>query len=277
MIVLAAETLNLAHAIALGLVEGLTEFLPVSSTGHLLVAQRMMGLTTEAATNRALDAYAICIQAGAILAVTALYPRRVLAAAVGIVRPGEGRRLLVALITAFVPAAMIGVAAGDAIQDRLFSVGPVAVAWLVGGVALLGFSRTRFATGGLRRLEELSTRDATLIGMAQVAALWPGVSRSLVTILAALVLGYSMSAAVEFSFLLGLVTLSAATGFAALTEGHLIVSNFGIAVPMVGLAVAFVSAIAAVRWMVAFLNRRGLTSFGWYRVAIALITFAAIA
>ncbi|HJT90723.1 MAG TPA: undecaprenyl-diphosphate phosphatase, partial [Mycobacterium sp.] len=118
-------------------------------------------------------------------------------------------------------------------------------------------------------------RHAAIIGLAQVAALWPGVSRSLTTIVAALLLGYSMRAAIEFSFLLGLVTLTAATAFSALQNGGLIVSTFGTAVPLVGVVVAFVSAVIAVRWMVSFLTRNGLRGFGWYRIAIGVAAIGA--
>ena len=151
------------------------------------------------------------------------------------------------------------------------------MAWIAGGVAILALGRTAWAEGGVRQLEQLSTRDAAVIGVSQVAALWPGASRSLTTIVAALLLGYSMRAAVEFSFLLGLVTLAAATAFAALNDGDLIVSTFGTAIPLAGLAVAFLSAVVSVRWMVAFLTRRSLDVFGWYRIAIAAVTVAALA
>lgn len=274
---IAAEPLTVVHAIVLGLLEGITEFLPVSSTGHLLVAQRAMGLATSGAGKEALDAYAISIQAGAILAVVALYPRRISTIFGGVVRAGDGRLLLFALAAAFAPAAAVGFVAGDAIQSRLFGVGPVSVAWIAGGLVILAVSRTAWAEGGVRQLEQLTVRHATIIGVAQVAALWPGVSRSLTTIVAALLLGYSMRAAVEFSFLLGLLTLSAATGFAALKDGHLIVATYGTAVPLIGVLVAFVSALVAVRWMVSFLTRRGLGGFGWYRIAIGVATIAAVA
>lgn len=270
----AASTLSVLHAVVLGLVEGITEFLPVSSTGHLLVAQRAMGLASNRAGNEALDAYAICIQAGAILAVVALYPRRVLSVVSGVIRPGDGRHLLVALATAFAPAAIVGAASSDVIQRHLFGFGPVVVAWIAGGVAMLFVSRTAWAQGGTRQLEQLALGHAAAVGLAQVIALWPGVSRSLTTILAALVLGYSMRTAIEFSFLLGLVTLAAATAFSVLQNGSLIIATFGTVVPLVGVLVAFISAAVTMRWMVSFLSRDGLRNFGWYRIAIAVVTLA---
>ena len=149
--------------------------------------------------------------------------------------------------------------------------------WLAGGVALAWFARSRFAAGGGRLLEQLTARDAALIGIAQVAALWPGVSRSLVTITAALALGYTMADAVEFSFLLGLITLGAATAYEALKDGDLIVSNFGYAAPILGLVVAFVTAVIAIRWMVTWLQRHGLGAFAWYRIGIGAIALTAVA
>jgi undecaprenyl-diphosphatase len=257
--------LDVPTAIVLGLVEGLTEYLPISSTGHLTVVERLLGVRGSAA-----DAYAIVIQAGAILAVLVLYRARVGAMVAGLRgRDQAGRRLLGALAVAFVPAALVGFAFGDAIKERLFGVGPVAVAWAVGGAVIL------VATGQLRRdgreLDAVGSRAAAIIGCAQVAALWPGVSRSLVTILAGLVVGLSLPAAVEFSFLLGLVTLGAATGYEALKQGSDIVHAYGLLNPAIGFLVAFVSAVAAVRWMVAYLERGSLAVFGYYRLAVAAI------
>jgi undecaprenyl-diphosphatase len=257
--------LDVPTAVLLGLVEGLTEYLPISSTGHLTVVARLLGVRGSAA-----DAYAIVIQAGAILAVLVLYRERVGAMVAGLRgRDQTGRRLLGALAVAFVPAALVGFAFGDAIKERLFGVGPVAVAWAVGGAVIL------VATRHLRRqgaaLDSLGYRAAAIIGCAQVAALWPGVSRSLVTILAGLVVGLSLPAAVEFSFLLGLVTLGAATGYEALKQGSDIVHAYGLLNPVIGFLVAFVSAVAAVRWMVTYLERGSLDVFGYYRLAVAAI------
>lgn len=263
--------LSAVHAVVLGLVEGLTEFLPISSTGHLLVAQRMLGLGGSTATDDALDTYAICIQAGAILAILVLYRGRIFELARGLVgRSVEGRRLLVALVAAFLPAAVIGVALSDVIRSALFGIGPVAGAWLVGGLAILWVTRQPWSRGGPVGLEALTTRHALLIGTAQALALWPGVSRSLVTIIAALALGYTMRAAVEFSFLLGLLTLGAATVFEGVKSGDQLVATFGIATPLLGLVVAFVSALVAVRWMIDWLQSRGLEAFGWYRIAVGV-------
>jgi undecaprenyl-diphosphatase len=268
----ARNELNPAKAVVLGVVEGVTEYLPVSSTGHLLVAQELMGIGDTDATEDAADTYAITIQAGAILAVVLLYWRRLRSMAAGVVgRDPVGRRVLGALLVAFVPAAVVGLALEGLIKDTLFGVGPVIAAWALGGVAILVLAPRLRTRRGTRQLEAVTMRSAVTIGAAQVLALWPGTSRSLVTILAALALGYTMAAALEFSFLLGLMTLTAATGFEALKHGGDLVDTYGLADPLIGFVVAFVAALVAVRWLVAYLGRHDLELFGWYRIGIALI------
>ncbi len=269
--------LSVLAAIVLGLVEGLTEYLPVSSTGHLLVTNELLGLGGTAAADEALDAYAICIQAGAILAVLVLYQERVRQMVDGLIgRSDDGRAVLLAVITAFVPTAIIGLALKDVVRDRLFGAGPIAVAWLVGGLAILGLVRSGFFTRAGVALTSITTTQALLIGLGQAVALWPGVSRSLVTIIAGVLVGLSLEAAVEFSFLLGLVTLSAATVLTAYTDGSLLIDTFGYVTPLIGLVVAFVAAVASVRWMVSWLQSRGFGVFGYYRVAIGIAAFVAI-
>jgi undecaprenyl-diphosphatase len=130
---------------------------------------------------------------------------------------------------------------------------------------------------GGRGLLELTRRDAVVIGCAQILALWPGTSRSLVTIVAALLLGLSMSAAVEFSFLLGFVTLGAATGYETLKDGKLMIDTFGVAVPLLGVVVAFAAAAVSIKWMVSYLSRHDLAIFGWYRIVVAALVTLLIA
>jgi undecaprenyl-diphosphatase len=164
------------------------------------------------------------------------------------------------------------------IKDVLFGAWPVIVAWVVGGVAVIVMSRAGIlGPSGGRRLTELTTRDAMVIGCAQILALWPGTSRSLVTIVAALLLGLSMEAAVEFSFLLGFVTLGAATGYEMLTSGKLMIDSFGIVVPLIGVVVAFAAAAVSIKWMVSYLSRHDLAIFGWYRIAVATLVVVLIA
>jgi undecaprenyl-diphosphatase len=262
--------MELWQALILGLVEGLTEYLPVSSTGHLLIAQRWLGIESSPAAN----AYAIVIQAGAILAVLGLYRQRVGQVALGLLgRHTSGKRLLLALVVAFVPAALIGFLLDDPIERLLFGPWPVVAAWAAGGVLLLALGQRIQSQGG-QALEELLPRAALWIGLAQCAALWPGVSRSMATILGGVAVGLSLSAAVEFSFLLGLLTLGAATAYKALSSGTLLLQTYGPLPLVVGFLAAWVSATLAVRWMVGWLNRRGLTLFGWWRLAAAGVVAA---
>lgn len=265
--------MTLFQAVVLGVVEGATEYLPVSSTGHLCLAEQLMGI--GGAEKAAADAYAICIQAGAILAVVWLYfgrLRRMAAGALG--RDPEGRQLTINVVAAFIPAAVIGLLLEKQIKQHLFGLGPITAAWFVGGLLILAFAwwRRRTAREGFA-LEGLTWKLALVIGAAQCVAMWPGTSRSLVTILGGIAVGMSMAAAVEFSFLLGLITLGAATGYETLKHGHAILSTFGWGGPLIGLVVAFVSAVLAVKWMVAYLNRHGLEIFGYYRIALAVVVF----
>ncbi|NLE86319.1 MAG: undecaprenyl-diphosphate phosphatase [Myxococcales bacterium] len=257
--------MDLWQAILLGLVEGLTEYLPVSSTGHILVAQRILGIPATEAAN----AYAIAIQAGAIAAVMVLYRERLARMCRGVLgRDGQGARLATALLIAFAPAAIVGLAFDDMIEEHLFGPWPIVVAWALGGVVLLVFGAKLRGRGGLP-IEDIGPRVALLIGVAQCAALWPGVSRSLATILGALLLGLSMSAAVEFSFLLGLITLGAATAYKTLQSGGAMLTTYGWLPLAAGFAAAWISAVLAIRWMVSWLTHRGLGVFGWWRLGAA--------
>jgi undecaprenyl-diphosphatase len=267
----AGRQLTPAKALVLGVVEGVTEFLPISSTGHLLVAERIMGIGQTPGTKEVADSYAIAIQAGAILAIVLLYLGRLRSMVAGILgRDPSGRRVAVGLVVAFVPAAVIGVAFEPLIKERLLGTWQVIVAWIVWGVVILVVAdRWAGHTGGVD-LDAITVRQGLLIGIAQCLSMWPGTSRSLVTILAALAVGLSLGAAVEFSFLLGLVTLGAATGYEALTNGATMVDAYGWVAPLLGLAAAFVSAAVAVRWMVGYLQRHSLAIFGWYRIALGV-------
>lgn len=261
--------MELWQAAILGVVEGLTEYLPVSSTGHLILAERLLGMRQGASES----AFAICIQAGAILAVLGLYRRRAQDCVLGVLgRSPSGFALATKLVLAFVPAAVIGFLADDWIEARLFGLWPVAAAWLVGGAVIL-FWPVRSTRAG-RGLEQLGYAAAVMIGFAQCFALWPGTSRSLATILGGLAAGLSLAAAVEFSFLLGVITLSAATAYKALKSGPTMIEELGWPAILMGAVTAWVSAVLAVRWMVAWLQRRGMSVFGWWRIALGLIVLA---
>lgn len=267
-------------AAILGIVEGVTEYLPISSTGHLLVASGLMGLGTSEADIQAANTYAIAIQFGAILAVAGLFWRRFRDMLLGLVgRSDEGRHLLMVLLIAFAPAAVLGFLFDDMIERALFSPWPIVAAWFIGGVAILLLEqrgliphRDEAAGDGMDPLVAITYRQALVIGLVQTVAMWPGTSRSLMAILGALLVGVGMSAAVEFSFLLGFVTLSAASFYAVLSDGGDLVEQFGILDPLVGLLFAFVSAVIAIKWMVGYLQRHSLSIFGWYRILAATVT-----
>jgi len=256
--------MDVLDALLLGLVEGVTEFLPVSSTGHLLVTQRLLGIPAGDAAN----AFAICIQAGAVAAVLGLYAARVRQVARGLLgRDDAGRRVARDLAVAFVPAAVLGALFDEAIERELFGPWPVVAAWIAGGLGILAWERwSRGRPGGTRALEDAGWRRALLIGLAQCLAMWPGTSRSLVTILAAALAGLSLPAAIEFSFLLGVLTLGAATAYKALQHGELMLQAFGALPLLAGFAAACLSAVLAVRWMVGWLARHGLLLFAWWRL-----------
>ena len=265
-------------AIVLGAVEGITEYLPISSTGHLIVTQRILGIGDTSATKDAADSYAIAIQFGAILAVLVLYRRRILTILQGLFgRDADGRSLFVSLFIAFVPAVIVGVLFEKSIKENLLGTGPVIAAWIVGGIVLLVLApRIKPDRPGLS-ITAIGPRQALVIGVAQVLAMWPGTSRSLVTILAALFVGMTLAAAVEFSFLLGLMTLGAATIYETGKNGSTMIDAYGWVDPLVGLVVAFVFAVAAVRWMVTWLQTRSLAVFGWERLVVAVVTIGLIA
>ena len=279
------KILTTTQAVVLGIVEGLTEYLPVSSTGHLLLAEKILGIGEDPdqspgqreRAKEAVDAYTICIQAGAILAVLWLYFGRVKQILRGVVgMDAAGRRLLLNVTAGFLPAAFLGLLFNKVIKTYLFGPWPVVVAWLLGGLAIVVVSRRqRTQSPGENpgnRLDDLTWRMALIIGFAQCIAMWPGVSRSLVTIVGGLLVGLTMEAAVEFSFLLGVVTLGAATAYDTLQHGSLMLQTFDHFSLIVGVVVAFIAAVISVKWMVRYLSRHGLEIFGYYRVLIAATT-----
>ncbi len=276
----ASNELTVIKAIVLGAIEGITEFLPISSTGHLLVAERLLHVGQKAATKDATDTYTVVIQLGAILAVLVVSWKRVLTLFQGLVGKSEsGRTILISLIAAFVPTAIIGLALDKPIEEHFLKAGVVAASWIVGGLAILALTRRYQAaqTKG-HALESIMWKHGLIIGLSQsISVVWPGTSRSLVTIMAAVLLGYSLSAAVEFSFILGLATLGAASIYKLAKDGSVVFDTFGVANPLIGIAVAFVTALIAVKWMIAYLHKNNLTLFAFYRIGAGLLTLVLIA
>lgn len=288
------------QAVVLGLVEGITEYLPVSSTGHLIVAASLMGLHDTPARAQAAHTFEIAVQGGAIAAVLGLYFPRFVQMLKGLLgKDDAGFALLVNIAVAFVPAAVVGLLLKDAIDRYLFNIPAVVVAFVLGGVGMIWVDRRfitprRFAgpSGSGKDVTDLTPGDALKIGLLQVLSLWPGTSRSMTTITGGAVCGLRPAAAAEFSFLLGMPTLLAATGYAvfknlkaakaerALAEFEHRAPRFGTFIHdlgatnvLLGALVAAVGAAVAVHWLVGFLNRRGLSPFGYYRLIAAVVLF----
>lgn len=266
------------QAAILGLVEGVTEYLPISSTGHLILTSSLLGLRTPE-QQAAVATFEIAIQGGAILAVLGLYWPRVVQMLRGLFgRDGAGLRLLGQLAVAFLPAAVLGPLLDDIIEERLFHAGPVLAALAVGGVWMIWLDRNRSPETGAS-LDRLTWRMAIAIGLFQCVAMWPGTSRSMMTIAGGVLLGLRARDAAEFSFLLGVPTLGGACVYklaknllaSAETGAPNMFEQLGVASVLLGFAVAAVSAALAVRWLVGFLGRHGLAPFGWYRLALAAL------
>ncbi|XVJ59255.1 MAG: undecaprenyl-diphosphate phosphatase [Tepidisphaera sp.] len=272
------------HALILGLVEGITEFLPISSTGHLILTSALLGLDKPEVKD-AVDDFNIIIQGGAILAVVGLYWSRIVQMARGLLgKDPHGAALFFNLVLAFLPAAVLGFLLSKAIKNALFHPKPVVAALFVGGLFMMWIDAWRKGRFGLRRhreleITDLSPRQALLIGCFQCVAMWPGTSRSMMTIAGGCLTGLRPAAAAEFSFLLGLPTLGAACAYdlyknlsqAKKSGGPNVFEALGTGNAIIGIVVAAISAAIAVRWLVGFLNRRGLTPFGWYRIALSLV------
>ena len=255
--------IDLFDALVLGLVEGLTEFLPISSTGHLLVARSLLGLQASPLNN----VFVIGIQMGAITAILALYWRRLLAAAGTVLRPTAGApNLLLQIAIAAAPAALLGLKCGNWIDANLFTPRVVAATMIGGGFLLVGLEwwEKRRTTAPLE-LEQMRYRTALWIGLFQCLALVPGTSRSAAMIGGALVLGLSRTAAAEFSFLVGLPILFGASGYRLLTLKEQLSPEF-VGPLLVGTLVAFLSALVVVRPFVRFLRHHTFMPFAWYRL-----------
>ena len=262
---------SLVTALLLGIVEGLTEFLPVSSTGHLIVAGSLLDYTGEQAKT-----FEIVIQAGAILAVCWEYRARLFSALRGALGDAGAQRFLLNLFIAFLPAAVLGLAFNRAIKAHLFAPVPVACAFIVGAFVILWAERrqrTRPDTVRVTSVDAMRWTDALLIGCAQALALIPGTSRSGATIIGGMLFGLSRVAATEFSFFLAIPTLFAATGYSLWKDASLLSAQalpaFGI-----GFAASFVSAFACVRWLIRYVSHHDFVPFAWYRIAFGAAILA---
>ena len=258
-----------ASAILLGIVEGFTEFLPISSTGHLILADRLLGI--EGPESKLFD---IVIQFGAILAVCWVYRERLYQAAAGMVTDTLSRRFVGNIVIAFLPAAIAGVLLHRFIKEVLFSPWVVAVSLIVGGFLILLIERIR-PRPRIHDIEAMSLRTAVAIGCCQVLAMIPGVSRAGATIMGALMLRVDRAAATEFSFFLAIPTMLGATLY-DLYKNRAILSFDGVVLIAIGFVVAFIAALFVVRRLVEFVSRHGFGVFAWYRIALGAIALIAL-
>jgi undecaprenyl-diphosphatase len=256
------------QAAVLGVVEGLTEFIPVSSTGHLIVAGTAIGFPDDKS-----KAFEIFIQLGAVIAVAWHYRRRLLDLGAGFVGDPSARAFVGKILVAFLPAALVGLKFHDWIEERLFSPLPVAASFAVGGLLLLAIDRPGRGAVADGAHRDPDWRQAALIGLAQVLALWPGFSRSGATIIGGLLVGLSRSAALEFSFFLALPTLGAASLF-ALYKVRAALGAADLPVFAIGLVTSFVVSLVVIKGLLRYVATRDFRGFGVYRLAAAALIVA---
>ena len=265
--------MDIYQAIILGIVEGITEYLPISSTGHLILAGSLMDLKSKA-----VDSYVIVIQGGAILAVIGLYRKRVGNMLLGFLgKHKTGLKLAINLIIAVLPAVVLGLLFKETIKEQLFFPAPVIAALGLGGVLMLFTSRwqrSAFHEGDENQsfidIEQLTWKKALIIGLLQCIAMWPGTSRSMMTIVGGMAVGMKPKHAAEFSFLLGLPTLGGAT-LLEIYDSREVLLEMNMLAMIVGIVVSFITAAIAIKWLVAYLSKHGLALFGWYRIALAIV------
>jgi undecaprenyl-diphosphatase len=266
----------LLKAAIMGIVEGLTEFLPISSTGHLILTGSLLGFTGDT-----VKVFEIAIQTGAMLSVIWEYRVRLGRTVAGITHDPVAQRFARNVVVAFIPAALLGLLLGSAIKQHLFKPVPVAVAFIVGGLVILWVERRHKRLYGERDLEgarharvetvdDMSTMDALKVGLLQCLALIPGTSRSGATIIGSVVLGFSRKAATEFSFYLGIPTLMGAGAYSVWKQRELL--HWGdLPMFLVGTVFAFVSALICIRWLIRYVSTHDFTVFAWYRIVFGLI------
>lgn len=274
------DVMLLVKAAVMGLVEGFTEFLPISSTGHLILAASLLDFTGNGA-----KVFEIAIQTGAMFAVVWEYRERLKRTVTGITHDPVAQRFARNVLIAFIPAVVLGLLLGSAIKERLFHPVPVAMAFIVGGLIILWVERRHRRQFGERDLEggrlarvetvdDMTAMDALKVGLIQCLALIPGTSRSGSTIIGAMLLGFSRKAAAEFSFYLGIPTLMGAGAYSVWKE-RAALSMADAPMFAVGLVFAFISALICIRWLIRYVSTHDFTVFAWYRIvfgAIVLLT-----
>jgi undecaprenyl-diphosphatase len=270
------DWLLLVKAALMGIVEGLTEFLPISSTGHLILTGSLLNFTGEK-----VKVFEIAIQTGAMFAVVWEYRAKLGATVSGIAREPVARRFALNVLIAFIPAVVLGLTFGGLVKAHLFHPVPVALAFIVGGFIILWVEARhkkafgdRDLQGGRRArvetVDDMSAMDALKVGLVQCLALIPGTSRSGATIIGGMVFGFSRKCAAEFSFFLGIPTLMGAGAYSVLKNRELL-SWADLPMFAVGLVFAFVSALWCIRWLIRYVSTHDFTVFAWYRIAFGAL------
>ncbi len=259
------DYLLLLKAAVMGLVEGLTEFLPISSTGHLILAGSLLGLNDDKS-----KVFDIAIQTGAILAVIIVYADRLWRTVRGLPSERQAQRFTLNVLIAFVPAVLLGLLFGKAIKEHLFTPSVVASSFILGGLIILWAERRQATNVRVHAVDDMSAWDALKVGLVQTLAMIPGTSRSGATIIGGMLLGLSRQAATEFSFFLAIPTLIGAGAYSLYNEQALL-SLADIPMFAVGLLFSFFSAWVCVRWLLRYIANHSFVPFAWYRIAFGLL------
>ena len=259
------DLMLLAKAAVMGVVEGLTEFLPISSTGHLILAGALLGFDDDKA-----KVFDIAIQTGAIFAVILVYWEKIYATVKALPYQAEAQRFVLNVFIGFFPAVILGLLFGKLIKEHLFTPWVVATTFIVGGFIILWVERRPPSTIRIRAVEDMRGRDALMVGLVQCLAMIPGTSRSGATIIGGMLLGLSRKAATDFSFFLAIPTLIGAGAYSLYKERALLSVED---VPMfaTGLVVSFISAWICVRWLLKYIASHSFEIFAWYRIAFGLV------
>jgi undecaprenyl-diphosphatase len=262
------EFLLLAKAAAMGVVEGLTEFLPISSTGHLILAGSLLGFDDEKA-----KVFDIAIQTGAILAVIIVYWQKIRDTVVALPTQKQARRFALNVLIAFFPAVVLGLLFGKAIQAHLFTPAVVASTFILGGFVILWAEKRPRETVRVQDVDAMTWKDALKVGLVQCFAMIPGTSRSGATIIGAMLLGLSRRAATDFSFYLAIPTLVGAGAYTLYKERALLTVD-DLPIFTIGLLFSFISAWMCVRWLLRYISTHSFTPFAWYRIAFGVVVLA---
>jgi undecaprenyl-diphosphatase len=261
----------LIKAAVMGIVEGLTEFLPISSTGHLILAGSLLGFDDDKA-----KVFDIAIQTGAIFAVILVYWQKIRTTLLGLTRDKEAQRFAINVFIAFVPAVVLGLLFGKAIKAHLFTPVVVASTFIIGGFVILWAERRQAKNPTLARIhsvESMTPMDAVKVGLAQCLAMIPGTSRSGATIIGGMLLGLSRKAATDFSFYLAIPTLIGAGAY-SLYKDRALLSMADVPLFGVGLVFSFISAWLCIRWLLTFISTHSFNGFAYYRIVFGVVVLA---